>query len=111
MASKRNAAKILRKAAKLIEVHGFVKYSFGSYEHGFCALGALSAAGRGTTAGDRKSIGDRSLAAKALNRRLYTVSGFGSVATYNDLQDTTAQDITKFLRGTARALEHGLVVK
>jgi hypothetical protein len=107
MASKRNAAKILRTAAKLIDVHGFTKGQFGHEKCGFCTLGALN----NVAGGSIPRSNDWILARAALYAFVSQTRGTSSVVFFNDDPKTTKRDVTKFLRGTARALEHGLVVK
>jgi hypothetical protein len=107
MASKRQAAQALRKAANLIEKNGWHQGHFISDEGAVCALGAVNTVACGAPAmewGAGSKL--RKLALDALGKFI----GGRSVPRWNDSKDTTKNDVLKTFRKTARALEHGLVV-
>lgn len=120
MASKRKAAAILRKAAKLIETRftkGALCEGKGDNEK-YCALGSLNKVANGTpynagyfdASGEYRVNMDRILARQALAYMIRHVNFYGSVPSYNDAPNTTGKDVAKLMRKAARALEHGLQV-
>lgn len=94
--TKKHAASVLRRAAVLIETKGFNKGAYGNDDVGYCALGAIGMASNWITL--------------PATRALQSFLGHSHIPTWNDNQKRTAEEVTKALRGTARALEHGLEV-
>lgn len=110
--TKRGAAKILRKAAKLLE-KGWTQGNFVRFTRdadgndsaaAYCAIGALHAADSGNPYYDQYSL-DASLARKALR----TAIG-GGIIVWNDAGGRTKSEVVKAFRKTARDLEHGMQV-
>ncbi len=97
--SARQAATILRNAAKVIETYGWRRGVMGNKKLGFCALGSIDH----VQPVYNKS---RSLAEKALR----TIIGVSSIADWNDAFASGAKEVTSAMLKVARELEHGLVV-
>lgn len=89
--TKRQAAKLMREAAKLLDAHGWRKGKYGDCEEGFCLVGALNKAGI-TLGVIRPSLW-----------ALFNMSPFN----WNDAPGRTKEEVTGLLRRRARELEHG----
>ena len=97
--NKRKAAKILRNAAKTIETYGWVKGRLGNENIGFCTIGAIYH--------NHGAYSDQcDTAIDALQRVLCD----SDVASWNDRIAKDSKEVTRAMRKTANALEHGLVV-
>ena len=99
--SKRAVAKLLRGGASRIEKFGWRKGTFGNEHTGFCALGSIK---YGKSA-------ESDVAARAMRQVLRSEGLADYVATFNDSVANDKSEVTALMRRTARALEHGLVVK
>lgn len=103
MAKKRNAAKILREAANLIEERGWCQRAYTNEKGALCTLGAI---GRTAEPGSGR-WSDRALAIKALRNNITP----DDVACWNDKTARTVDEVLRALRKTARDLEHGMQPK
>lgn len=104
--TKREAAKLLRQAAKLIETFGHLRASGGNEQKGFCLLEAMSKARCGDSV-EWPNISVNDIAFRALQKTTQSSSVYG----WNDFSCGGKDDAVRMLRKTSRALEHGLEVK
>jgi hypothetical protein len=105
MPSKRKAANLLRKTAKLLEDKGWAQLTWGNDTSGYCAIGGLRMV-QFNYPYSASSDPNYQLARKALR----TVLGGVDVIAWNDTPGRTAEEVIKLFRKTAAELDHGLVV-
>lgn len=90
LVSKAEAGQIIRKAAEIIEKHGWIQGAIGSYAHGFCVLGAIveTRATRGNAAANMFFLW------------LVEVGGvdkFGSIPQWNDNITRTQEEVLQYM--------------
>lgn len=91
------ADQILNAAADLLEDVGWVQGNYGSSQTGFCAVGALNAAGPKVLPGSLY-INDHVWAAK---RKLHMFIDEDSIPDWNDFPRRTKQEVIDTLRKAA----------
>jgi hypothetical protein len=101
---KRQAAKLLRAAANILETKGWYQGSFGNEEKGFCLLGSINVVDTGEATWSTSP--DANLAKEAIR----VVSGQRFLSRWNDSPGRTKSEVVSAMRKAARALEHGLKV-
>jgi hypothetical protein len=100
--TKRQIATTLRQSAKLIDDRGWLQGRNGNRESGFCAIGALNEAVRGHC--------DQWWLYVSARKALSACTGTRGVMNFNDTPGRTKEEVTKLIRSTARALEHGMAI-
>lgn len=97
--TKRHAARMLRRAALLIERGSWARGTLTSFPNSYCAIGALW-----------ESSGPVGVGPEALVALVATVKNLNnihSLTEYNDVIANSGRDIQRLFRRTARMLEHG----
>ena len=102
--TKRYAASLYRKAAALIQKHGFRQHRLGNPATGMCAIGALCEA-ISPGCSDSDTVERPALAWKLPLGTQDDVSY--ELISFNNAPETTQADVVKRLRTEAYALEHG----
>ncbi len=110
MSNKREAAKILRKAANNLDKYGWVQGTYGSTNKGFCAVGSIGHVADQMKASDGGALAE--YAADYLAKKTAHSTGVGGVIDFNDSKKFGSKEaIQKIFRTAARELEHGLSYK
>ena len=105
--SKRTVANTLRKSAKLIETHGWLKGRLGNSDIGFCAVGALRCASDFNSDGNRIYVPARELMDVAAKMATGSNNKSYDLIDFNDLHAKSEKQVIRLFRKAASDLDHG----